>query len=67
MENIEHEMTQSQAPVVQEPKKKKRELKSVICAYILLGLAIVIVLIPAYIAIITSLMTRAEANYVSFH
>lgn len=67
MENIEHEMTQSQAPVVQEPKKKKRELKSVICAYILLGLAIVIVLIPTYIAIITSLMTRAEANYVSFH
>lgn len=69
MENTYQDYSQPIAePEQQTPKKKKRrELKSVICSYVLLVLAMIIVLIPAYIAIITSLMTRAEANYVSFH
>ena len=46
------------------PKKKK---KLYIPSYILIVISMLIVLVAVYIAVITSLMTKAEANYVAFH
>lgn len=46
---------------------KKQINRTTVFAYILFSIAIIIVMIPLYIAIITSLMSRAEANFAEFH
>lgn len=46
------------------PSKKK---KHYIGSYVIITLCMLIVLFAVYIAFITSLMTKAEANYVEFH
>lgn len=50
-------------PEVRVSKKKERYVAS----YVILSVCMLIVLFAVYIALITSLMSKAEANYVEFH
>lgn len=53
--------------IVPPQKEKKPKKKRYICTYIALIVTVLLVCFPVYIALITSLMTKAEANYVEFH
>lgn len=53
--------------IVPPQKEKKPKKKRYIGTYIALIVTVLLVCFPVYIALITSLMTKAEANYVEFH
>ena len=55
--------TKSQLMAAPQKKKKKRNIS----AYVIITICMLLVLFALYIAVITSFMTKEEANYVEFH
>lgn len=58
---------QSVVPPQNNMRERKQKKKRHIGTYIALIVAVLLVCFPVYIALITSLMTKSEANYVEFH
>ena len=52
---------------VMEPAPHKKKKKHYVSSYVFLSLGMLVVLFAVYIAVITSFMSKAEANYVEFH
>ncbi len=55
--------TESQLIVAPQKKKKKRNIST----YVIITVCMILVLFALNIAVITSFMTKEEANYVQFH